>query len=374
MGPLASVVAAGALALTPALAWGAAASASPQAALNRIVASAPGTTGVSVMCGNSARAVEAGASTPVRAASTLKLAIAFAAAISQRASASTVSTGPTFTAAIEQSDNSAANELLRLAGGGSVATGTRGVNALMARLGMASTRLDGPYRDGPGRSQKVTTAHDLRLLAQATQQLATYGTGPLADAGATQGQAKALIAHMARSSHQGLIAPAVRRGGTVAHKPGWLDDVENDLAIVILPGARPCAVGIVSEGLSLGSAQSIGQQVVDKVLVPMTAARTAPRATSSVPDSAGTASSPGPATTATATATTDSAGNGASAQTTPREVVLTTVPATPSGSPWFTNWRWLAVAAIALLLALVVLRQAQVSRRQRRRRRPRGEG
>jgi len=286
----------------------------------------------------------------MRAASTLKLAIAFAAAIAGGVTGPQLSSNSTFTAAISQSDNGAANDLLTRAGDGSSAAGVNKVNALSESLGMHQTHLDGPYRAGPERSQKVTTAHDLRLLAQATAQLTSTGNGPLADAGATPSQAKALTSLMEQSNYPGLIAPTVGSRGTTAHKPGWLDDVENDLAIVTLDDGTSCSVGIVTEGMSLSAAQAVGAQAVNAVMLPLAAPVVSParQATTTTP------------TTSVATV---------EAVTTAATVSLPERPVVEQQSS--INWWWWVVGGIAVVLVALIIRQIQLSRRQRQRKRAR---
>ncbi len=319
--------------------------------LSQVVQDAPGPVGVSMACGNPARIVEAGATTQLRATSTLKLAIAFAAAIAGGVTGPQLSSNSTFTAAISQSDNSAANDLLTQAGGGSSAAGVDKVNALFESLGMHQTHLDGPYRAGPGRSQKVTTARDLRLLAQATAQLASTGNGPLADAGATPSQAKALTSLMEQSDYPGLIAPAVGSRGTTAHKPGWLDDIKNDLAIVTLDDGTRCSVGIVTEGMSLSAAQAVGAQVVNAVMLPLAAP------------------SVSPARQATTTTPTTSVATVEAVTLTSATVSLPEIPAAEQQSS--INWWWWVVGGIAVVLVVLIIRQIQLWRRQRQRKRAR---
>lgn len=198
----------------------------------------------------------------LRAASSLKVAVALAAIGRTGMRPSTISSDSTMRAMIIQSDNTAANRMIDRAGG------LRAVTRWMNGLGMTSSALRVAYgEDYMSRTKKVTTANDLRLLADKLRQLATTGKGTLAAQGFTRAQGEALLRLMQQTTHTGLF-----NGGTsavVAHKSGWLPGVENDVAIVTLPGGRSCAMSLLTDGVGVSGAQSMGRQLMRSVVTPL---------------------------------------------------------------------------------------------------------
>ena len=169
-------------------------------------------------------------------------------------------------AMIIESDNAAANRVIARAGG------LQAVTRWMNRIGMRSSALRANYGvDYMSRTKKVTTAADLRLLADKLRALSTAGTGSLASMGYTRAQGQALIRLMQGTTHTGLF-----NGGTsarVAHKSGWLPGVENDVAVVTLPGTgRSCAMSLLTDGVGVSRAQAMGAQLMRTVITPLAAA------------------------------------------------------------------------------------------------------
>lgn len=328
-----------AMAAAPGPGWASGAGVPPRTSaretLAAIVGDAPGALGVSVSCG-SAPAIGAQEHLRVRAASTLKVGIALAVIAAEPVAATRWRADPVLAAMLVQSDNAAANALLQRAGDGSTAAGTARVNRIFAGIGMTATVLDGPYRSGPGPSGKWTTPADLRRLADALAVLAATGTGPLGGVGVSGAQARVMLDLMARGTHRSLLATAA---GRVAHKSGWLDTVENDLAVVAGVSGGPCAVGIVSDGAGVAAAQAVGDGVARRVLPLLRVAAHRP------------ATAPDPATAAAAV--TSAAGSAA--------------VALPAGG---IAWPRLVAVVTAVVAAVGMgVRQVRITARHRRRRR-----
>lgn len=333
-----------------------------------IVAGAPGTVGFSTTCGNPPRTISAGEETQLRGASTLKVGIALADAIARRASEQEMESDGLLRSAIVDSSNSSANALFERAGLGSTSAGVQATNDLFASLGMDRTRFDGPYVDTSARSQKVTTAGDLRLLAEALQRLAADGSGALSRAGASQGQARAILSFMRQSTYPSVFADA--SGAQIAHKSGWLNDAQNDLAVITLPDGGPCVAGFVSEGLSLPQAQEVGSRLAREVVLPLAAAAGPAPATRTVTTAPTTPTAP---TTSTAPATIETAPEATGATRTPatRPPPAAIEGSAGDASTWFGDWRVWALVALAAIVVLTLLRQRQLSRRRRERSRRR---
>ncbi len=326
-----------------------------QFAVQRIVTQSPALVGVSAQCA-SGRPVGAGDRRRIRAASTLKLGIALAAVRADPA----VVTSPAMRAMLSESSNTAANNLIALAGGGSTSAGTQRVNSLFALLGMTDTVLDGPYRDGPGPSGKFTSARDLRLLAAAVAVLDRDDKGVLAEWGITRRQARAMLSYMERGTHTSLLAGTP---GAIAHKSGWLTEVENDLVIIRGVAGAPCVVGIVTEHVGVAGAQGVGRRVGREVLPKLIAGQQVNQSAAAAP----------PTPLAQPRSTLTSPPVPASAAR-PRKAVVETRQG--EGAPRPTHdgagashgwWRTLAWTAALAGLGVLALRQLQVSLRHRRR-------
>lgn len=138
-------------------------------------------------------------------------------------------------AAISDSDNTAANELLHLVGG------PEAVTAELRGMGIAGIRMDRTYRDlstpaSPSDTRDTTTPQ------ATTELLAALWNGRLLD----QAQTRRLVGWMTptRTSTRRIVA-GVPRGTMVAHKTGtWMRDGQpgpsalNDVGVITLPGGR----------------------------------------------------------------------------------------------------------------------------------------
>jgi beta-lactamase class A len=123
-------------------------------------------------------------------------------------------------AMIDDSDNTAANMLIRL-------VGRRNINATMASLGLGDTRLEDSIRsDGDIRGLRTSADDMLRLL----QLIATSK----AIAPSSSAIMFALLAHQ---HHNSLLPASLPKYVLVAHKTGTLHDTLNDVGIVEAPGA-----------------------------------------------------------------------------------------------------------------------------------------
>ena len=248
----------------------------------RIAKAAGGQVGINAECRGTGRTAAGNADHVAVAASTLKVAILAAALARDRRSPTRPQTYGTYRAAIVDSSNEAANVVLARVGDGSTELGARRVNALMASLQMRDSFLDGPYRLSGGPSRKRTSAADLVRLARAVYQ-AAGGTGPLARLGVSRHEARVLIGLMAVESYPGLIRDHVR--GPVAHKAGWLDTVQNDVALAFGTPGGTCLIGLTTEGLSFSAASSVGRQVADRVLPLLARPPPARKAATTLPSS-----------------------------------------------------------------------------------------
>ena len=226
-------------------------------ALQRVVRSLRARTGVAASAwlrdlrSGAAAASNAGARFP--SASTLKLGILLALLARTRDDPVSAPTWSRLRSMIGSSSNRAANELLPLAGGASA------VNALMAAAGATATDLCCPYLLEPderslslrpaGRPRaaippvdvteqptfpccKYTTAHDLGTVLVSLA-LATSGHGPLTRNGLSAREARVAVYLLIHTDYPGLVRPAVPF--VVAHKAGWLPQMQHDAALVFSP-------------------------------------------------------------------------------------------------------------------------------------------
>jgi beta-lactamase class A len=173
------------------------------------------------------------------------------------------------------SDNAAANELLEHEGGSDEA-GAAEMVELMQELGLRHTYMAGGYLvdsgggssvigvvDPPPAAYKHTTASDMGRLAGMLL-AAAAGTGPLVRHGVDRHEAAELLYLMVHAEDPGLV-PAGAGRRPVAHKIGWLDDTDNDVAIVF--GARgPTVISIYTNGDEDGTAQVFGASATRLVL------------------------------------------------------------------------------------------------------------
>jgi beta-lactamase class A len=142
-------------------------------------------------------------------------------------------------AAVRQSDNTASDALLRLAGG------PDSVNAELRRLGIARIRVSRPYvrlgREVGGRISAGDTRDTATPGAMAALLAALYAGRLLRPA-----ETRLLLGWMTDSENpRSRIIAGVPAGTVVAHKTGtWGNDSApgpaaiNDVAIVTLPGGR----------------------------------------------------------------------------------------------------------------------------------------
>jgi beta-lactamase class A len=173
------------------------------------------------------------------------------------------------------SDNAAANDLLEAVAGTEPA-GAAEMVAFMRSLGLRHTYMAGGYLTGygggppvmtvddpPPTAYKHTTAGDMATLA-ADLASAAAGRGPLLGRGITIHEARELLFLMVQAEDPGLVK-AGAGGLPVAHKIGWLDDTNNDVAIVFTRRG-PVAIAIYTNGTQDGSAQEFGKAATQAVL------------------------------------------------------------------------------------------------------------
>ena len=173
------------------------------------------------------------------------------------------------------SDNAAANELLEQTGG-SDADGAADMVELMKSLGLTHTYMAGGYLieggggssllgvvDQPPIAYKHTTAGDMATLATMLVDAAA-GQGPLLRHGVSPHEARELLYLMVHAQDPGLV-PAGAHGLPVAHKIGWLDDADNDVAIVFTYRG-PLVVAIYTNGVEDMSAEMFGRVAVSDLL------------------------------------------------------------------------------------------------------------
>ena len=173
------------------------------------------------------------------------------------------------------SDNAAANELLEQTGG-SDTDGAADMVELMKSLGLTHTYMAGGYLieggggssllgvvDQPPTAYKHTTAGDMATLAALLVDAAA-GQGPLLEHGVSPHEARELLYLMVHAQDPGLV-PAGAHGLPVAHKIGWLDDADNDVAVVFTYHG-PLVVAIYSNGIEDASVETFGESAVSDLL------------------------------------------------------------------------------------------------------------
>jgi hypothetical protein len=138
---------------------------------------------------------------------------------------------------------------------------------------------------------KRTSAGDLERLGRALYQ-AARGEGPLPALGVSQAEARVLIGLMASEDYPGLIREHLP--GPVAHKAGWLDTAQTDLALAFgMPGG-PCIIGVVTNGLPFASADAIGKRIADELIPLLTRTTSTSPAASGSPTTTTAAGAEGP--------------------------------------------------------------------------------
>ncbi len=176
------------------------------------------------------------------------------------------------------SDNEAANELL-VATGGSEEGGAARMVALMRALGLTHTYMAGGYLTGgggpplmtvvdpPPTAYKHTTPGEMATLATLIVNAAA-GRGALLGRGVSPHEARELLYLMVHAEDPGLV-PAGAHGLPVAHKIGWLDDTDNDVAIVFTYHG-PVVIAIYTVGSQDGTAQAFGVAATGAILTALT--------------------------------------------------------------------------------------------------------
>jgi hypothetical protein len=149
----------------------------------------------------------------------------------------------------------------------------------MAALGARSTDMYGGYLLEPGERRlqetppaavesqpgypagKHTSAHDLGLLASALVQ-AAVGAGPATELGVSAHEARTALWLLVHVHYPGLFAPA--SPFPVAHKAGWLPDVQHDTAIVFTPKGPLVAVALnyAAAGVSYAASETYGSELL----------------------------------------------------------------------------------------------------------------
>jgi beta-lactamase class A len=213
------------------------------------------------------------------AASTLKLPIMLEALSQNRGELAESELWEAMGRVTRYSDNEAANELL-VDTGGSEEGGAAQMVALMRSLGLTHTYMAGGYLTGgggpplltvvdpPPTAYKHTTPAEMATLAAMIVDAAA-GRGPLLRHGISPHEARELLYLMVHAENPGLV-PAGAGGLPVAHKIGWLDDTDNDVAIVFTYRG-PVVIAIYSVGSQDGTAQVFGVAATGAILA---AART----------------------------------------------------------------------------------------------------
>jgi beta-lactamase class A len=220
----------------------------------------------------SAAAHNAGAE--FEAASTLKLPIMLVALANNEDQLPSSEYWQLMTSVTRYSDNAAANTLLVLTGG-SEAGGAAVMVELMQGLGLRHTRMAGGYVTGgggppllsiidqPPSAYKHTTPGDMARLA-ALLANAAAGHGPLLRRGIDSHEARQLLYLMLHAEDEGLVRPGAG-SLPVAHKIGWLEDTNDDVAI-IFTYRGPVVVAIYTFGAQDGTAQVFGAAATGAVL------------------------------------------------------------------------------------------------------------
>ena len=223
----------------------------------------------------SGRAAAYNAGAEFEAASTLKLPIMLVALSQNHGELERSEYWEPMVRVTRYSDNAAANELLEQTGG-SDADGAADMVELMKSLGLTHTYMAGGYLieggggsslltvvDQPPTAYKHTTAGDMAAVAAMLVD-ADAGRGPLLRHGISPHEARELLYLMVHAQDPGLV-PAGAHGLPVAHKIGWLDDADNDVAVVFTYHG-PLVVAIYSNGIEDLSVETFGEIAVSDLL------------------------------------------------------------------------------------------------------------
>jgi beta-lactamase class A len=218
----------------------------------RSLRSEPGATdGVWVADLRTGRGASWNAGAQLPAASTLKLAVLMTLFARESEDPPRSSAWSTELSMVLDSSNRAADTLLvRI--GGSTSGGGAMVNSLVASLGATRTDMYGGYLLEPGEERrgavdpfsappalpteqpglpagKRTTAHDLGVLLNALL-LASAGRGPAIRQGISPHEARVALWLLLHARYPGLVQP--NTPFPVAHKAGWLGNVQHDGTLV----------------------------------------------------------------------------------------------------------------------------------------------
>jgi len=213
------------------------------------------------------RAAAYNAGAEFEAASTLKLPLMLAAMAETGEALPTSEYWELMTRITRYSDNEAANELLEMVGG-SEEGGAARMLELLHSLGLSHTFMAGGYLTGfgggppvvtvvdpPPSAYKYTTPAEMARVAGYLVSAAA-GRGPLLRHGITPHEARQLLYLMVQAADAGLV-PAGANGLPVAHKIGWLERTNNDIAIVFTYRG-PVVIAIYTFGPQDGSAVDFG--------------------------------------------------------------------------------------------------------------------
>jgi len=221
------------------------------------------------------RAAEYNAGSQFEAASTLKLPIMLTWLSTNEQEASETPEWDMLERITGYSDNEAANQVLEAVGGSDTAGAAKMV-ALMTSLGLTHTYMQGGYLTGagggppvitvdnppPGAYKHTTPAEMARLAGWLVA--AAAGKGPLVRHGVSPHEARELLFLMLNARDPGLV-PAGAGGLPVAHKIGWLEEANNDIAIVFTHQG-PVAMAVYTNGSEDGTAQTFGAAVTRAAL------------------------------------------------------------------------------------------------------------
>jgi beta-lactamase class A len=205
-------------------------------------------------------------------ASTLKLAILVCSFAEDEADPVTSGYFSTYQQMILDSSNSAADAVLTHLGGSTSGGGAR-VESCVSRLGTTNTTMYGGYEissEVPPDSDddppsigigKHTTAHDLGMLLTALAQ-AMSGRGPAHALGLTERKARVAVWLLLHARYPGLVRPST--SAPVAHKAGWLPNVQHDAALVFTPHGILVYVVMTeaSRGVSYTASRAYGGRVL----------------------------------------------------------------------------------------------------------------
>jgi beta-lactamase class A len=211
-------------------------------------------------------------------ASTLKLAILICVLASEESDPVTGGLFSTYQQMILDSSNQAADAVLTHYGGGTSGGGAK-VEACVRQLGTTNTIMYGGYEisavippvaadDPPSIAYgKHTTAHDLGALLVALAQAAN-GRGPAHRLGLTGRKARVALWLLLHTRYPGLVRDATV--APVAHKAGWLGNLQHDAALIFTPKGTVVVVVMTEAsgggGVAYRSSRAYGARIVHLAL------------------------------------------------------------------------------------------------------------